>query len=705
MHDSHSNPDSNISETTSATLVSNVVTNEKQQGDGSQSSNLRSPAQTAFTETVQDDNPGKKVKSFRIPGVSFGSDLASPKSFRRSSRCASPRHPTDTCQAHVSSETQEQLAILGYRQELHRSWDFWSLFALSFCNVSIMTGSFTSLLMSYQLWGPILMTVGVLFTSLFMIGVNAVFAEMASAFPVAGAMFICKDFIPSVHIGNHRVLLRSMFSQFLLPGTFKLARTIPWLRDWARLLSWVIGFFLLASHLMLQLEIGTEFTRILATAIYSSGVDWLPTPVQTKMISLAYISICGLTAITPFGRSPLAWKFIGVASLLLNLSACIVLRSTSNYKGTLKTLLSIAPGHYSFVSRGYSLLRGWALSSVVMGSEPAAHMAEEAKNPASNVPRAMFYNAVFCGFWQIFCNVFVTLAIAPLSPPHRFIEGQSSVIGTLFLRCPPSAARFVTTTLLITSFMANTAQFLGTSRFFWALARDKALPFGKFWRQVTADRRPVRATCLMIALSTIVMFLSLEPTRWVERFASEGSSFLVLISYLTPCVLYLFCAKGVYNQDGRNVWNLKGFSKPLAVIAALFLTLLLAIYSGPVRYPLTINTFPVAPWAGLSATIISLVFWFAYGKSHFIGPIKSLSTWSVGFEIDLPKKLSRSVAPRAPTGTRSATTTRPGPQSVNHRSGAILTSQANDTLGIPQTYCTYGSDGSLWTESADQSNL
>ncbi|KAI9630502.1 hypothetical protein KEM48_013998 [Puccinia striiformis f. sp. tritici PST-130] len=488
MHDSHSNPDSNISETTSATLVSNVVTNEKQQGDGSQSSNLR------HQHKQLSQKPYKMITQAR-------------------------RHPTDTCQAHVST------------------------------------------------MGPILMTVGVLFTSLFMI-VSMRFRRMASA--------------PSSEL--------CLFD-------FQAGENNSWLRDWARLLSWVIGFFLLASHLMLQLEIGTEFTRILATAIYSSGVDWLPTPVQLDDFWL--ILVYWPNSNYAFGRSPLAWKFIGVASLLLNLSACIVLRSTSNYKGTSKLFYPLR--------------------------------------------RALFF--------------------PPLSPPHRFIEGQSSVIGTLFLRCPPSGR----------SIRYNHA----FDHLSWPTQRN----FLGQW------------------------FLSLEPTRWVERFASEGSSFLVLISYLTPCVLYLFCAKGVYNQDGRNVWNLKGFSKPLAVIAALFLTLLLAIYSGPVRYPLTINTFPVAPWAGLSATIISLVFWFAYGKSHFIGPIKSLSTWSVGFEIDLPKKLSRSVAPRAPTGTRSATTTRPGPQSVNHRSGAILTSQANDTLGIPQTYCTYGSDGSLWTESADQSNL
>ncbi|PLW29465.1 hypothetical protein PCANC_15060 [Puccinia coronata f. sp. avenae] len=669
----------NISKTTSGTLVSDSLKSNNQQGDGSTSSmdpGASRTLETAYTETTQDgQTTRKRDKLLRLPGVSFGSDLVPTMSFRRPSQPSSSRQPP-SCPG--SSETQEQLAILGYRQELHRSWDFSSLFALSFCNVSILNGSFTSLLLAYQLRGPVLMTVGTLATSCFLIGVNAIFAEMASAFPVAGAMFI---------------------------WTFKLARSIPWLRSWARLISWIIGFFLLTAHLMLQLEIGTEFTKILTTAILASGVEWSATEFRRKLISFAYVTLCGLASITPFGRSPLAWKYLGITTLLLNLSACIVLRTTAKHQGNFWTLFSVYPRHYSFASKGYTMLRGWSVATVVIGSEPAAHMAEETRNPASTVPRAIFFNSVFCGFWQLFCNVFVTLAITPLQKASNHPPGTSGVVNTLYMRCPPAAARFVTAILLITSLIANTAQFLATSRFFWALARDKALPFAKFWRQITTDRRPVRATGLMITLSVLLVFLSLEPSGWIGRFASEGASFLVLSSYLAPCVLYLCCKQDVYDQDGRNVWTLQGFSKPIALISSLFLALLLALYSGPVRYPINKDSFPLAPFAGVGFLIISLIFWFVYGRFHFAGPVKSLSTWSVGFEIELPKKISRRVIPQNQTRPRDATTTRPtGAETLNPRSDAVLTTQANYTLGIPQSYVTYGSDGSLWAESQDQSN-
>ncbi|WAR60051.1 hypothetical protein PtB15_11B693 [Puccinia triticina] len=672
MHDSHSNPDTNISEATSATLVPSLFTNEKQPGDGSQSSSTVRLPQAVSTENVQNGNKSKIGKSSRLLGLSFGPNLVPPLSFRRPSRPACLSQHLNFCQAPTSTDTQEQLAIVGYRQELHRSWDFWSLFAMSFCNVSVMLGSFEALQLSYQYWGPILMTVGSLATSCLMVGLNTVFAEMASAYPVAGAMFT---------------------------WTFKLARTISWLRDWARPLSWVIGFFLFASHLMVQIEGASCFVAVLTTALAHSGLEWVPTDIQAKTIGVAFIALCGLISITPLGRSPLVWKFLGVLTVLLNLSACIVLRTTANHQGNISTLFKVSPKYYPSLTKGYIMLRGWALATVIVGSEPAAHMAEETKNPASTVPRAMFYNAIFCGFWQLFCNVFVTLAITPLRPAPPSPPNTLSTISHIFWRCPLPAAQYVTATILIASFFANIAQFLGTSRFFWALARDKALPFAKFWRKVTEDRRPVRATCLMIMLSIILMFVSLEPSGWILRLGKDSTSVLVLTSYVIPCIIYLFCERGVYDQDGRNVWRLKSFSKPLTLISVLFLLLLLACYSGPAGYPLTSKTFPIAPLAALGCLMISLVFWFTYGRNHFIGPIKSLSTWSVGFEIDLPKKRSRNLAPQARADTRDPTVAQAGSQSVNDRSGAVLSSQPNHTLGIPHTYCTYGSDGSLWTET------
>lgn len=107
------------------------------------------------------------------------------------------------------------------------------------------------------------------------------------------------------------------------------------------------------------------------------------------------------------------------------------------------------------------------------------------------------------------------------------------IIDAVFAHCPKPIAQFITISLVITTFIANVSQFLATSRFFWALARDKALPFSKVWRTVTPDRRPLRATFLMIALSMLFSILALDPGSLVVRTFGVANVHLVTVSFPT----------------------------------------------------------------------------------------------------------------------------------------------------------------------------
>jgi amino acid transporter len=91
-------------------------------------------------------------------------------------------------------------------------------------------------------------------------------------------------------------------------------------------------------------------------------------------------------------------------------------------------------------------------------------------------------------------------------------------------------AQFVVISIGFSSFIANVSQFLATSRFFWALARDKAIPMGKMWRKVTPDRRPVRAAFLMIGISMLFSLIAFDPTSNSIIIFDASSAYLVLVS-------------------------------------------------------------------------------------------------------------------------------------------------------------------------------
>ncbi|KAH9453279.1 hypothetical protein Pst134EA_024162 [Puccinia striiformis f. sp. tritici] len=411
-------------------------------------------------------------------------------------------------QADDNTNTQEKLELLGYSQELHRTWDFWSLFSLAFCNATVLQGAFGAVSVSYALGGPIFLTVGLSITTSLWSCLNAAFAEMLSAYPMSGAMF---------------------------SWTYKLARANPRLRDWARILSWVVGFLLFVSHLVVQLQIGLEFARSFSTVITASGVDWKVTKNVNALLVIGFILVSGLVSCLKFIRYPLFWKVAAILTFMVQISVCIALKATSKRQRSFASLFTSSKSKYNSPSKGWNILFGWVGSTFFVGSESVAHMAEESKNAAKTAPRAMFFSSVLIGVMQLLCCACIGMAITPMK--HK--ATGYPVIDVIFAHCPRPVAQFVSYSLVATSFVANVSQFFGTSRFFWALARDKALPMSKMWRKVTSDRRPVRATFLMIGTSMTFGLLSLLHSDIAIRALAVANAHLVGVSLQTTLQVLL----------------------------------------------------------------------------------------------------------------------------------------------------------------------
>ncbi|KAI7942858.1 hypothetical protein MJO29_012702 [Puccinia striiformis f. sp. tritici] len=572
-------------------------------------------------------------------------------------------------QADDNTNTQEKLELLGYSQELHRTWDFWSLFSLAFCNATVLQGAFGAVSVSYALGGPIFLTVGLSITTSLWSCLNAAFAEMLSAYPMSGAMF---------------------------SWTYKLARANPRLRDWARILSWVVGFLLFVSHLVVQLQIGLEFARSFSTVITASGVDWKVTKNVNALLVIGFILVSGLVSCLKFIRYPLFWKVAAILTFMVQISVCIALKATSKRQRSFASLFTSSKSKYNSPSKGWNILFGWVGSTFFVGSESVAHMAEESKNAAKTAPRAMFFSSVLIGVMQLLCCACIGMAITPMK--HK--ATGYPVIDVIFAHCPRPVAQFVSYSLVATSFVANVSQFFGTSRFFWALARDKALPMSKMWRKVTSDRRPVRATFLMIGTSMTFGLLSLLHSDIAIRALAVANAHLVGFVYLAPLLLYAFSEKDVFNRDGSNVWTLGRFSRPITWTSIAFLTLVVVIQAGPTGFPVTALTFPWGPFILVATIFVSLAFWFLYGRSHYAGPIKSLTTWTVGYEVEIPKQMPN-VHPRQEKAEHFDHPRTMEP-TTNGRSLANLTSQQRTEFDLPQAYCTYDSTGSLWSATESQ---
>src|SRR6185312_6145791 len=81
------------------------------------------------------------------------------------------------------------LASMGYAQELFRQMGGFSNFAISFSIISILTGAIQLYGYGLQHGGPLVMTFGWWLVSFFTFAVALSMAELASAYPTAGALY------------------------------------------------------------------------------------------------------------------------------------------------------------------------------------------------------------------------------------------------------------------------------------------------------------------------------------------------------------------------------------------------------------------------------------------------------------------------------------------------------------------------------------
>src|SRR3954469_3445562 len=81
---------------------------------------------------------------------------------------------------------EQQLAELGYKQELPRAWSSFTNFAISFTIISVLAGTFTTFGQAWNAGGPLAISIGLPLICALVLLVALSMAELTSAFTTAG---------------------------------------------------------------------------------------------------------------------------------------------------------------------------------------------------------------------------------------------------------------------------------------------------------------------------------------------------------------------------------------------------------------------------------------------------------------------------------------------------------------------------------------
>ncbi|CCA75707.1 hypothetical protein PIIN_09697 [Serendipita indica DSM 11827] len=485
-----------------------------------------------------------------------------------------------------------QLQKLGYKQTLHRTWHYVENFAASFCALNFIGGVRSVFFLGLLAGGPLAMWTSYLVTLFGMFITAAVLAEICSALPLSGSIYIWA-------------------AEAAGP---KLARFVAFVVAWWACTAWMTfaaGNCQTTANYIISLMVVYEYD-------YPGGIsmDNVKFRAFVWIVSELFLVIAiALNHLPPRWYSRV-FKF-SLALMMLDFFLCIIWLPI----GASKTY-GLRSTHDAFMTTyngtGAPPAWNWILSflftaGTLTGFDAAGHIAEETKNASIVAARGIFTSAVatgICGFLTMIVFLYCTPSfdvLFNLFAPQPFVQVYALALGkggAVFMTCLATLGLIINTSIAV----------VAASRLIYAVARDGVLPGSGWISQVTADGQPRNAVRVMyifgaILLCTIlpsnVAFTSLISAGGVPTIAAYG---LIALLRLTMTPRSFKSSKYYLGKIGPVFY----------AIAAAFQALIFAVDISPFFFPVTVQYFNFAPVIFGAATIFAILSWWFTPESKWL---------------------------------------------------------------------------------------
>ncbi|ORY27495.1 amino acid permease-domain-containing protein [Naematelia encephala] len=528
----------------------------------------------------------------------------------------------ETSTSHGSRNTKGQdevdaqrLQQLGYDAVLGRDLTFWSSLAISSLNIGALQGTVYAVSGTYKYGGPMMILVAWPISGFCSLFLTLSMSELASAYPVSGAM---------------------------ASWAWKAARGgVGGERGW----GWLMGGTVIGGHVANLLLVTWEICDII-TGTMNLAFTYQHQAWHSVLFFLAVILICGLVGSFGWGRSHRFWLGAGIYGFIVWITLCITLLSTGATHHPNRNLTQFK-NTTGWSSKGYVYLLGWEYCTIASGADASAHMAEETQNPSRNVPNAMTMSMVVTYVLGYISIVLLLLSIT--TEDMAEVASHSFPVGYILERATNRHGAIGICCLLVIVLVVQVlAQLQASSRFVFALARDNAMPFSETIRRTNSSKQPIFANWLVCLLCAPFAGMVAGPESTLYSVLAVTASCLSYIGYFVPVALYLF-SKLDLQTEGRSSWSLRKFSKPFGVIGVIYGIVITVVECLPSRRPVTVASISWGPIVMVGTGLLCLITWKLYGAKHYSGPIRAMTKWQTGVEIDLQSTLASRSKTSAPT--------------------------------------------------------
>jgi amino acid transporter len=464
------------------------------------------------------------------------------------------------------AKSEQQLSRLGYAQELLRSMGGFSSFALSFSIISVLTGVFSTYKIAIQAGGPAGLGLGWPVVCVGTMLVALAMAELASAFPTAGALYHWSALLGGRSAG-WMVAVMNLVGQVAIVAAIDfacakaLASTLA-LGDHAQL---PLFFAIVATHAAINLR----SIRLVA---------WLNDFSATVHI-VGVIVLVALLAV--FGHAQPA-SFLG------------------------KTSFTLREDHDQVLGFLNALTLGmWTMT----GFDASAHASEETHDPAMRAPRGIVSSVAVSAVAGYLLVCALTLAIKDLpAVAHDDDPALAILRGAVGER----AGRVAMGAAIVAMWFCGLSSITSASRTFYALARDGGLPWSRVIARVSPRyRTPPPAIVMAAVLPCVLVAVTSRFSDAVFDAVTSLATTALYVSYAAPIALGVVARlRGTWTRLGP--WNLGRASIPIACTAVLYSAFVLVCFGLPPNQA-------YAKLIGAVAVVIAASY-FAFVRARFRGP-------------------------------------------------------------------------------------
>lgn len=457
-------------------------------------------------------------------------------------------------------------------------------FAASFCALNFIGGVRSAIFIGLLAGGPAAIWSSYLITIVFMMITAAVLAEICSALPLSGSIYIwaaesagpkyarfvgfivawwsCTAWM-TFAAGNCQTTANYIVSQLAVwevdfPGGVG-NDNIKW-----RSLIWAISEGLLIVAVAINYLPPRLYSFIFRLSIFLMMLDFF---------------LC------------LIWLPIGVSKTYGFRSAKDVFTMTYNGTG--------APAGWNWI------LSFLFTAGTMTGFDASGHIAEETKNARVVAGKGILFSAIATGVLGfvtailfLFCTPDLEVLFS-LQAPQPFVQLYALALGK-------KGSIFMTIIAVLGLIINTSIAIVAASRLVFAVARDGVLPMSGWIGQVDSQGQPKNAVTVIYVFGAVILctilpsqvaFYSLVSAGGVPTIAAYG---LISLLRLTQ------------TPDGfqSSYFYLGRYRKPFYVVAILFNALIVAVMLSPFFFPVTAETFNFACVIFGSITIFGILSWY-----------------------------------------------------------------------------------------------